>query len=115
MGCHNALDHRQADSGAPDAPPPGRLAARELLEDAPLLGHGDAQAAIAHADGRPAAFLQDVDPDLTARGRVLDRIIQQVPDGAAQSRAVRVHQRRVFGGGHLDPVAGRLHLALEVI
>src|SRR6186997_122710 len=66
--------------------------AAELLEDERVVLRRDPGAAIAHLDVDPAVLGERVDLDLAARGRVLDRVVEQVRQHLPQPLAVAANQ-----------------------
>src|SRR3954465_6195082 len=66
----------EADAGAGDASLDVR-AALKALEDALLVGAGDAHAAVAHAEHHLAVLHLEPDVDLAAVGRILDRVADE--------------------------------------
>ena len=88
MRLGNALHHRQTDPGALYPAGLGVGAAHKSLEDGVLLVYWYAEAVVSDGDGDPVLVLPHVQPDGVAVGRVLDRVIEQVPYGAGQGIAV---------------------------
>src|SRR3954447_13402763 len=118
-----ALDAREIDPAAvrfddlagqrePEADPGNaaraRLAAKELAEHARLVLGRDPEALVvdARADRLPAPA--NLDPDPTARRRVLDGVREQVDHHLRDALAVRVDGQRLAVGVDVELVLGRV-------
>ena len=100
------LHEAEAEAGALDLRRDDVGRAVERIEDLRLVGGGDADAAIGHADSTspPAEAARDADP--AAVGAVLDRVADQVLEHAPERRLVAGDRRQVVGDVELDRDAG---------
>src|SRR5579875_1295326 len=81
MCADNPCDNRepQPTTTAPGWPP-GRISAVKALKDMRLMLRGNADAGITHEQAYLRCGLRDRNPDLSARIRITDRVIEQIYD-----------------------------------
>ena len=89
-----SFDHRQADAGALDARLLRPLTANELVENARLLLGRNADALVAHATAPPRSVVRRFNPDGRRIGRILDGVLEQVPNHPAQRLAIGIDDER---------------------
>jgi hypothetical protein len=93
----DAARERQPDAEAALRARERRVRLDEQVEDRGQVLARDADPVVLHLDlGRAVVPLQR-HPDPTARGRVLARVVQQVPDHLLQARGVAQHRHRPVG------------------
>ena len=91
----DVTDHGEADAGALHVEGAGRGAAQELAEDAPVLRLRDARPGVGDRHADEAIRHRHRDLDGRRRRRVLDRVVEEVADGARQRLAVAGDQALV--------------------
>ena len=110
----DVLDHREPDARAGDVLPLGLGAAHELAEDLALLGGRNAETAIANVNGSPRSRGVPRRPYRAARRRILDGVVQQVPECIGQRLCIGEHRNRLVTGGELDRVSAGRDFAVEL-
>src|SRR4029453_7465961 len=83
----------EAEARSADAAPLVGVEAVELVEDPFLLADGEAEALVGDAEAEVVADGGQAHVDLASRGRVLDRVVDQVEQHLTRALAVAVHLR----------------------
>src|SRR5207249_2621936 len=73
----------ETQPGPADAARELRIEAIELLEDPPVLRHGDTEPLVADGEANERVVACDAEPERAAVRRVLDRVVEQVGEDLA--------------------------------
>src|SRR5581483_5735864 len=108
LGLGQPAHDEQADAYAAEPPAVTGLALEEPVEDALVVAFGDADALVLDGDLDPSLADRGPDGDRAAVGRVLDGVLEQLPDDDVGGHRVAAGGRQVIGDiGHDNVLVGQ--------
>ena len=106
MRPHNIIYHRQPDACTFDVGPAGGRSTKELPEKLLLFRLRNTKALVTNPNRREISFPDHIELDCRLARRILDRIIEKIPQGLSQSFGIGMHFRKAGINANLPRFTG---------